>query len=176
MTAEVKKATFALDYEGKALDFSHLEPMDLACPTQARPNGVRINVRFSCHCFTEAYDAAKHDGRPMMMDRGKQRAFCPARFELSQQLPDLIRSLPDAHVYMTPEANFVRLALNEDVEYRMYFNVRRFAESGYDLQIFVESAYRPDTPGLPPEKMQKVRFKVLVDKVLTNQKLKFHRR
>jgi len=158
------------------LDFSHLEPMDLICPTQARPQGVRISVRFSCHCFTEGYDPAKHEGRPTIMDRGKERVFCPTRFELSQQLPELIRQLPESHVYMTPEANFVRLALNDGVEYRMYFNVRRFAEEGYDLRIIVESAYRPDKPGLPPSKMQKVRFKVLVDKLVTNQKLEFQRR
>lgn len=178
MTAEpIKKGAFEQKAKGEKLDFSHLDPVDLTCPTLVRPDGARIKVTFSCHCYTEAYDDKAHKDRDVVLDQGnRKRAVCPVRFEHSKLLPGLIAALPDSHVYLTPESNYVRLATADGEEYRVYFNMKPFGVEGYDLRMFVESAYQPDKPGLPASKMQKVRFKVMIDKLLKGERLKFGRR
>ncbi len=182
MTAEpIKKAAFEVRHEGKAVSLGHLEPSDLVCATDARPDGLRILVIYSCHCFTETYDEKQHGDRQIVKDdRGRERAFCPMRYALSAELPALVAGLPGAHVYQTPEANYVRIKLEGGADYRMFFNLRRATkdneEAGYDLRLFVESAYRPEAGALEPAKMQKVRFRVLADKVAKGEKVKFHRR
>lgn len=174
MTAQpTQEAAFKLKVEEVELDFSHLEPLELICVTESRPGGARISVRFSNHCFSEAHDAEKHAGQVVIADGGKQRAFCPVRYKLSLGLPDLVKALPESHVYLTPEANFVRVQIAEEGEYRMYFNIRKAGADGFDLRMYVESAYRPDEDVLATHRMQKVRFKVLVDKLLKNEKVKF---
>lgn len=178
MTAQpLRKAVFELFVDGKGLDFGHLEPFEFQCVTSERPKGATIGVRFSNHCFTEAYDPAKHEGRPIHMDGNRQRAFCPVRYGLSVQLPELVRALPEGHVFMTPETNYVRVELGGGVEYRMFFNMRRAGKgTGHDISMYVESAYQPDEGALPTNRMQKVRFKVAVDKLIRNEKLRFKAR
>jgi hypothetical protein len=176
MSAEpVDENTFAIVFEGETVDLGHLDEFVMAVETQARPKGVTVRVRFSNHCYSERFDEALHADRPIVMDHKNKRAFCPIRHAMSKQLPDLVRGLPESHVYMTPEANYVKIALAEGVEYRVYFNLRR-AGGGIDLNLFVESAYAPDDDALAAAKMQKVRFKVLVDTVLSGKKLKFNHR
>jgi len=169
------EVTFSLTVDGEAVDFTHLEPFEFRCVTEGRPAGAVIAVHFSNHCFTEAYDPEKHEGRPIVLDgRERERAFCPVRYQLSLKLPDLVLALPESQVFLTPEANFVRVQLDDGAEYRMYFNMRRVAPGGdHDLRMFVESAYPPDGRALPTRRMQKVRFKVVVDKLLRNEKLRF---
>ena len=48
-----------LEVAGQTLAFDHLEPFVLEMATQSRPNGVKIDVRFSNHCFSETFDAAQ---------------------------------------------------------------------------------------------------------------------
>ena len=167
---------FALLYGGTGLHFDHLQSRDLICTTLARPGGVRIRVSFSCHCFTETYLQDRHKDRPFLIDGGRKRAFCPTRFEMSRQLPELIDSLPAAQVYLTPESNFMRLGAGDTTEYRMYFSLKRLSRGPYDLKLYVQSAYPLERPGLALTKMQKVRFKVLADKILNQERLGFHRR
>ncbi|MBJ7483514.1 hypothetical protein [Brevundimonas sp.] len=168
-----------LEIAGEILAFDHLEPFVLEMVTQSRPNGVKIDVRFSNHCFSEAFDAARHgDDRVQVWDGPRQRVFCPIRYGLSLALPHIMDGLPTAHIYQTPEANFLRIGARSDGgagDYRVFFRVRRNAEAGVDLRLFVESAYSPE-PGqaLAIAHMSKVRFSVLIDKTLKGEKLKFH--
>lgn len=176
MTAQPPpEATFSLAVDGEAVDFTHLEPFTFTCVTEGRPDGAVISVSFSNHCFTESFVPEAHEGRPTMRDdRGRERAFCPVRYGLSLRLPELVRALPAGQVFQTPEANYVRVQLDDGLEYRMYFNIRRAPPgSDHHLRMFVESAYPPDGRALATRRMQKVRFKLVVDKLLKNQKLRF---
>jgi len=171
----VDEDVFAITFEGEAVDLTHLDEFTMTVVTQGRPAGAAVRVRFSNHCYSERFDEVLHADRPVVMDHKNKRAFCPIRHAMSKQLPDLVRGLPESHVYMTPEANYVKIALAQGVEYRVYFNLRR-AGGGIDLNLFVESAYAPDDDALAAAKMQRVRFKVLVDMVLAGKKLKFNHR
>jgi len=166
--------------DGAPVNFDHLEPFQFVMETQTRPKGAKINVRFSNHCFSESYDAALHP-EPVIdvWDRGQRRVFNQGRYNLSFGLRDIIEGLPNAHVYHTPEANFVRIVPpggNGDSEYRVYFNAKRGGGRGEcDVSLFVESAYSPDfgKQVLKPAQMTKVRFAILVDKTIRGEKLRF---
>lgn len=154
--------------------FDHLEPFQFQMASQARPDGVVIDVRFSNHCFSETFDAGVHvDPVVDVWDGPRRRVFCPVRYGQSFTLQDLVRALPTAHVFQTPETNFVRIAGGD---YRMFFRVKRAAAGeNHHLKLFVESAYSPAAgQALAPARMSKVRFAVLVDKTLRGEKLKFH--
>lgn len=104
-----------LEVAGQTLAFDHLEPFVLEMATQSRPNGVKIDVRFSNHCFSETFDAARHDDNAVAVwDGPRRRVFCPIRYGLSQALPHILKGLPTAHVYQTPEANFLRIGARRD--------------------------------------------------------------
>jgi len=165
---------------GAPVGFAHLEPFQMSVVTEGRPGGAVIDVRFSNHCFSEGYDAALHANPVDVWDRGRRRVFDQARYDLSLGLPAILAALANSHVYQTPEANFVRIATLDGAagEYRVYFNLRRApVGSGHDLSLFVESAYRPDLAmALKPARMTKVRFKLLADKVLRGESLRFHQK
>jgi hypothetical protein len=164
--------------DGALVGFAHLEPFQFVMATEGRPGGAVIDVRFSNHCFSEGYDAALHPNPVDVWDRGRRRVFDQARYDLSLGLPAIIAALPNSHVHQTPEANFVRIAALDGGagEYRVYFNVRKGAPgTAHDLSLFVESAYCPDpATALRPARMTKVRFKLLVDKVLRGKRPRFH--
>lgn len=170
-----------LEVAGQTLAFDHLEPFVLEMATQSRPNGVKIDVRFSNHCFSETFVAALHDETAVpVWDGPRRRVFCPIRYGLSQALLHILKGLPTAHVYQTPEANFLRIGVRNDGgagDYRVFFRVKRGADAGVDLKLFVESAYSPEpAQALAIAHMSKVRFAVLIDKTLKGEKLKFHRK
>lgn len=163
------------------LCLKHLHPKLLIVETQSRPKGVGIFVQFSTHCFTEDHDPIRHgaDVPTLLDDRRQLRAYCPERYKLSKDLPDLIWSMAAQKVFLTPEANYMRLGARADGmpgEYRAYFNLKRATRiKGADLRLYVESAYSPDpVEALPVSKHQTVRFKVLVDTVLMGKAVKFN--
>jgi hypothetical protein len=164
---------------GATVNFDHLEPFQFEMVTQARPKGAVIDVRFSNHCFSVAYDADRHQADVVdVWDRGQRRVFDQERYELSRGLRAIIEGLPSAPVFQTPEANFVRIVApggNGPEEYRVYFNARRDRERGCDVSLFVESAYAPDCQSavLKTAQLTKVRFAVLIDKTIRGEKLRF---
>jgi hypothetical protein len=89
---------------GQFYDVSHLDPFRFEASSTKVPRPLRINVRFTNHCYSEAFDPARHsmDG-PAIMDGQKRRAFCPERHALSRRLPELIRGLahPGVRVHET---------------------------------------------------------------------------
>lgn len=156
--------------------------MSLVVPTDSKPDGVRIDVVFSNHCFSEAFDPAAHPGAVVEVWDGRmRRVFDQVRYDLSIALPGIVQSLPTSPVYRTPEANFVRITAPASgapgVDYRMYFRLKKEGGSGHDLKLRVESAYSP-TPGqaLAPSTMTKVRFRVLVDKTFRGERISFHQK
>jgi hypothetical protein len=160
--------------DGQAIAFEHLEPFQVGMASQARPDGILIDVRFSNHCFSETFDAGRHVAPVVdIWDGPRRRVFSPVRYDQSIALPDLVRALPTAHVFQTPETNFVRIAGGD---YRMFFRVKKAATGeNHDLKLFIESAYSPEAgQALATAHMSKVRFAVLVDKTLRGEKLKFH--
>jgi hypothetical protein len=158
------------------VDLSHLEPFILACPTTVRESALRINVRFSNHCFSEEFREEVHAEGLVVMDRKRKRAFDRVRYNLSRNLPQLIRQLPGAKVHQTFEQrNYVYAASVVDLEghvYEVYFTLRR-ADGGVDLHLFVESAYAVEQAAPRSKRPNAIRFKVLAAKIFKGEKVRF---
>ena len=93
-----------LRLRGQVYDLSHLDPFQFEASSAKVPRPLRINVRFTTHCFSQAFDPARHPtDEPPIMDGQRRRAFCPDRYALSPRLPTLIRGLanPSARVHET---------------------------------------------------------------------------
>ena len=165
---------------GAFVEFAHLEPFQFMVVTEARPGGATIDVRFSNHCFSEAYDENHHTGPIVdVWDRGQRRIFSQDRYDLSLDLKGIVETFATGPVFQTPEANFVRVVApgkNGPAEYRVYFNAKRGGGQGVsDVSLFIESAYAPNPAKqvLSTARMTKVRFAVLVDKTIRGEKLRF---
>jgi len=172
-----------LTIDGAAIDLMHLEPRHLSCPIKERAEGLEINVRFSNHCFTEAFDPASHGQDLIVMDHLRPRAFDRRRYELSRHLPAMVAALPGATVHQTPERrNFLYcVTLPEPVQpgpeadgiYQMFFTLRKAAKaSRQQLDLFVESAYAgPGTVRV--KRPNAIRFAVLAWKVYKGEAIRF---
>jgi len=99
--------TFLARLTGRGRNLAHLEPVIIACPAKAPQNQFTINVRYSKHCFTVAFDPRRHKPKWMIMDGKQARAFDEERFELSKLLAAMIAALPQADVNQTHERNYV---------------------------------------------------------------------
>jgi hypothetical protein len=159
----------------------HLKPIHLLVETEARPRGVGILVQFSVHCYTEAAGwLLSSSEAPILLDERRQsRVYCPTRYALSKELPSIMRSIASRKVFITPEKNCMWTGVRPDGiagEYRVYFNLKKASRiEGTELRLYVESAYAPDgNRALPVNKHQAVRFKVLVDAILSGKPVKFN--
>lgn len=167
--------------DGAPISFAHLNPRPLAFHVLNLNRGLVADVKFSNHCFSEAFVAGTHDQSWLVMDGNRERAFCWKRYELSKRLPEMVSALPDAAVWVTTwERNYVYyIMLGEGAEaYPMFFHLRKKGEHGEDLTLFVESAYpmgQNDLRALVGAS-QKVRFPVLCAKVFQGQAIRFNAR
>lgn len=132
--------------DGEAIDLAHLEPFAARFEIRNLGRSLTIDVKFSNHCFTTAFDPAVHQRSYVVMDGRRERAFDRERFELSRRLPDMIRSLPDGPVWLTASdrnyAYVARLADEDGRSYPMFFHLKRLRdEAPRNLSLVVESAY-----------------------------------
>jgi hypothetical protein len=161
-----------LRIRGRIYDLSHLDPFQFEVSSTKVPRPLRINVRFTNHCFSEAFDSAKHpNDEPAIMDGARRRAFCPDRYALSPRLPGLIRGLaaPSARVHETAaRRNWMYAATVEaptiGTRYQIFFELRRTVPERrrlQDLDMVVESAYPADPSRPEPNILGRVSFLLL---------------
>lgn len=162
----------SLRVRGQVYDLSHLHPFQFDVSSAKVPRPLRINVRFTNHCFSEAFDPAKHPADELVISDGhRRRAFCPDRYDLSPRLPALIRGLADpaARVHETAaRRNWMHAALVEvavaGTRYQIFFELRRTVPERrrlQDLDMVVESAYPADPSRPEPNILGPVRFALL---------------
>jgi len=138
-------------YEDKEVELGHLDPMFMECPCDKIRRDLAIRVKFANHCYTEGFDATRHNRDQICLwdapDRG--RVFCPERYELSHNLPEILLGIHTKKVYQTSEQrNYVyAVPLELDSQrYEIYFMLQRALaedreERRADLRLTVESAY-----------------------------------
>ena len=163
--------------DGTAVDFSHLEPISLACPIDPTVPGVpatlRIGVRYSCHCFTDHFIDGSSERDLLWMDYRQPRVFCRQRYGSSLNLPAIMRNLPNVRVHQTYEQrNYVRFETIDPAQpqYGVFFTLKRKQADGCHLSLYVESAYCDPKPN---PTAGKVRFKVLATNVFLNKTISF---
>jgi hypothetical protein len=157
---------------GQVYDLSHLDPFRFEVSSNKVPRPLRINVRFTNHCFSEAFDPTKHPlDEPVISDGTRRRAFCPGRYNLSSRLPALIRGLTDPATRVHETAarrNWMYVAIVEvptaGTRYQVFFELRRTSPERrrlQDLDMVVESAYPADPNRREPNILGPVRFALL---------------
>ena len=164
---------------GQTFDLAHLEPFSFEIDSERAKRRLRVHVTFTTHCFSQSYDTARHmpEDAAIVDIQGRLRVFCPVRYRLSFQLPDLIRGLcrPNVKVSETAaERNWCFSIRIEDPTgpYHVFFELRR---AGADraqhqhLNLVVESAYHEDPELSPPNLKGKMSFVLLCGKVHLHQ-------
>ena len=102
----------------------------------------------SFHCFTEEFDAARHDEQAAYEHENETRAFDEFRYRLSLPLPNLFRKLGDQSVYHAHKGSFF-IIKNEwlpdradGIPYAVFFRTHRAADrNDADVIERVVSAY-----------------------------------
>ena len=167
-------------YRGSEYNLSHLHPFEWHYNVQkehkAPARAYRFNVTFSMHCFTrkplrtETVDPALYYRGPK-----ESRIFCFARYDLSTQLPDIIRSLGQRVCWHTHHDNFFTVELQDPEgrksEYEIYFDVFR-SKKGW-MTLMIQSAYvRDERHETSQPRKRKVRFSVIARARLEKRKLR----
>jgi len=141
--------------EGKTYDVSHLQDtrfqFTIAETSECPEIQASMLMQFGSHCVSlgppmnKAFDFTRIGTDSKIIDgRGIERCFCPDRYNLSINLPDIIRSLPEGRrCYFTGQDNWLTMeVLGPDGVgqfYEVFFNVRRMSSNA--VRIYVESAY-----------------------------------
>ena len=136
-------------------DLSHLNCFGVLLPNSSGPtyDDLRIEVVISCHVYTVR---SPHQHIVEVKDhRGNNRLFDRTRYELSLQLPKLIRDvvLNNGTVYQIRDRNQVSNLALFQLQKGDFYRVLHFFEphtdkTQFDLQLNVISAYISDKPNL----------------------------
>lgn len=167
-----------LEIEGETYEFSHLDPFTMRFDSKNANRTLRINVRFSNHCFSYSQtDEALAPPTHLLDHNGRSRIFCPIRYRLSLELPKIVRSLnnPKCKVHQTAaERNFNYSLQIDDPQgpYHLFFEVSKATGKSatmQDVNMFVESAYHEDPIGKSPVLLGRIGFHVLCTNVYLNK-------
>lgn len=166
--------------QGETLHLSHLEPFTLEVESDKAPRPLRVSVMFSNHCFTRSLppDGSNPEGLPVLdADKPRPRLFCPTRYQLTHDLPSIVRNLsnPQAKVQQTKERrNWVYSITisNPSGPYHVFFEIRKTPKPHrrqQDLNMFVESAYHETDKA--PGVLGKMKFVMLCGKVYREERV-----
>lgn len=105
----------------------------------------------------------------------EKRVFCFERYQLSQQLPDIIRNIDQKVCWHTHHGHFFTIELQDEneakSEYEIYFDVYKSAKGW--LTLIVKSAYLRDAlHGTTQPRKRKIRFGVIARNRFENKKLR----
>ncbi len=161
-----------VDGAGKAYPLNHLHPFryTLAVNHSAGPVEVEIRVAFAMHCFTRAR-ADGDDDSHLYRDAREIRSFCPDRYALSWQLPDIARTLTERRCSFAKADNYVTIDMQAvdgvAAQYGVFFNVMR--KDGNAVLLTIQSAYQLGAGKQVPGRGS-VRFARLVELTLARIK------
>jgi len=168
----------SITFGGAEVSIDHLAPMQMGCSCPNIGRTLTIKVAFSHHCYTEGFDADKHERKQIIVRDGSgPRVFCPIRHDLSFRLPQIVRSIPNNRVYQTAQQRNYVYAIPLDIKgqiYEVFFmlqNAERVA--GIDLRMTIESAYPVNAPLPLPKRPNAIRFTILAYKVLRREPVRF---
>lgn len=156
-----------VQHNGESYSLAHLNPFEMRFYGQKVKKELAITVIFSDHCFTERADKSK---------RSSERVFSPERFELSHNLPDILKGMCNekVKVYQTSaRRNFAYVVKIESngKDYNVFFEVRKGNKSKQsDLVLRVESAYVFDD-GNELQFSGNIRFLILCQKIYLGEKI-----
>lgn len=142
---------------GGTYGLNHLDPFKFLVHSEHAKKSLRVDVRFSNHCFTRSYTAESHpEGIPILYDAGgRKRSFCHNRYQLSLNLPAVVATLQNPTIAVWQTATQRNWAYSIPIEeatgtYHVFFELRRAPveqRTWQDLSMVVESAYPEEGEG-----------------------------
>lgn len=163
-------------------DCSHLHPFDLEFHTSPKDGQIqeryRVRVFFSCHCFTTLQKPGDDPRLEVTHAKSKHdpRSFNETRWELSKQLPSIVRDFMNRKAFHTGKGNYVIVEiLGRDgvpCEYGVYFELNRNSREKR-LHLDIQSAYLHDDESRNRSGQRRpIQFKFLIHSVQTGKKVK----
>lgn len=167
------------NYEGIEYDLSHLHPFDLSFTAPAsgkRPERTYdLQVTFSMHAFTHGMKDDEDTQGLLYRDARETRVFDFKRYDLSKQLPDIVKKLGERRCFHTHHGSFFTIELvgedGQKEEYEIYFKVSRASQKGR-LNVYIQSAYvRDDKHHTSQPKKRKIGFQVIAYNVMHGKRI-----
>lgn len=135
-------------FHGAAYTFAHLAPFAVqASLNAAHTIWVTIHVTYSCHCFTEEFDPARHLEHHRYAHGGEIRAFDLQRYGCSLQLPHVVNAMLSGKVYRAKNNNYTYVAQIvlpgvTAQPYSVFFDLKKDRSATQPtLRMFIQSAY-----------------------------------
>lgn len=169
-----------LEIDGQVFSFEHLEPFNLQVPSERVNRDLELNIRFSNHCFSCGGSNLHLENEECIITdhRGMQRVFCPIRYELSRELPDVLERMNSSQVKVWQTAERRSFSHVVQIEnpvgpYYVFFELKRNEDGGDDdLKMVVESAYHQDLQRSSPNVLGRIGFQNLCSKVYLREKIR----
>lgn len=166
-------------HDGTAYPLNHLHPFSfdfVVAAKDGKPEQVyHLNVEFSLHCFTRKAVASETIAPELAYsDNRETRIFDFARYQDSQQLPDLIRSLPERPCFHDRHGNYYVFEVHQSdrsVQYYSVFFTLSKASRKPGLNLYISSAHMRDEKPYASE-LKSIRFRVLVHNKWHNKPVK----
>lgn len=162
-------------------DLSHLNPFNFEFKSNLAKKTLRVHVVFTNHCFTtsDIKDSSNHDFPLFHQKDRKPRIFCPVRYRLSKDLPQLIHNLNNEKAKVKEAKSRRNWGYSVEIEdpngpYHIFFEVRKTVgekKKYHDIKITIESAYHEDPTKTKPEFIGRVGFQLLCSKVYLKKPL-----
>jgi hypothetical protein len=160
----------SFDVAGVEYDFGHLTSCKHTFNHPDRNESYTLFFTFSHHVFTRSINDKENlesiQIYPYHLD---ERAFDPARFELSKYLPQIVETLPEQFCYHGGYSRYCSCKISKEDGTEVYYQVvyRVWKERG-KMRFHIESAY-PLQESLG--KVKKVNFWVICHNLLRGKKL-----
>lgn len=166
---------------GQIVEFGHLQPFTMQFDSKSANKRLRVNVRYSNHCFSfKPTPGVQYDPELLLLDHSKrERVFCPVRYNLSLDLPSIVKSLndPSCKVWETSSRRNYTYSVRVDNPkgpYHLFFELSKDSSGRgtlQDLNMFIESAYHEDPQKGPPAVIGRIGFHVLCTNVYLRKKV-----
>lgn len=157
---------------GQDYPLDHLEPFVFSAAPVGQQELVEINVKFNNHCFSRDHTSQKDTLLPVgFFSSSEKRVFDPIRYEMSKNLPSIIKSLPGRRVKSTRYAEFVVIDLKDGIRYAVFFNLKRTSKR--EATLFVMSAYPIYDDRKNIAVTGEMRFAYLLSSLMKKEKPKF---
>lgn len=157
-------------------DLSHLNAHSVEYRDDRDKNNLityKFIVTYGLHCFTKESEDLTEEESQLLMYKGprESRPFNLERYDLSKQLPEIIKALGQSATLVC-HAGYGNYAIVKVVDSKGvkvdYFVVFQVFKESKKLRLHVTSAY-PKYEGIG--KIKKVNFFVIVKNLLNNKKL-----
>lgn len=167
--------------EGGLIEFDHLNPFQISVPSIQARRDLMVDIKFTNHCFSFGDEDTEVDEGELYDHNGRRRIFCPQRYRLSLELPNILQEMnhPKVKVWQTTaRRNWTHVIQVDDSSlpykgpYYIFFELRKAKQNEEDdLKLTVESAYHGQETYDPPSLLGKMGFQLLCGKVYLGQRV-----